>query len=544
MNVRLLRSGLCAALVGLLASTAACTADSSSNGEGTPGDEDDLTSINARSRTLQFVGTVYVEAGASDDAILSAVRAQSQTAFGPMRTSEIAVNSRELKEVDPRTFAKRTVKVVDPNVASDAGRDMLEVKYTYNDNAVVGLQYARRTTAPLALMSQNYRSHIDRILKECTKNDSEAQEFSSSIWYVFEPSVSSCKTAMQVEQKKIDADRALLKDKTKQVAKSDAERLYFPIQAKLGADKTNRGASFPEYARLYAGGVQPGKLVISLVFGNIDHVASGGPSGDFNWGELMTTLEEVQASGGELKQVAIAGQPAVDLAHFTLKSGKKVDNASFKDLVGLHSGNTGLSIPFADKDDLEKQFSDRIFKKWIGVERTVSVKNGNDAPKDVKVQFMIYFGVESEGTPHHFAIKNSDVFLYNGHSQHRLRPARPEATSPRADFPSSYQILWIDSCVSYNYYEKDYIPLKQGGTKNLDLITNAHRSLRLVAERTRDGPVASRRLLDGTEHELQAISSWRPATPTVRPSRSASSTASWTTTYTPAKFPKINVSSR
>ena len=41
-----------------------------------------------------------------------------------------------------------------------------------------------------------------------------------------------------------------------------------------------------------------------------------------------------------------------------------------------------------------------------------------------------------------------------------------------ADFPSSYQILWIDGCVSYNYYEKDYIPLKQGGTTNLDLITN------------------------------------------------------------------------
>jgi len=30
----------------------------------------------------------------------------------------------------------------------------------------------------------------------------------------------------------------------------------------------------------------------------------------------------------------------------------------------------------------------------------------------------------------------------------------------------------MDGCVSYNYYHKDYIPLKQGGTKNLDLVTN------------------------------------------------------------------------
>ena len=41
-----------------------------------------------------------------------------------------------------------------------------------------------------------------------------------------------------------------------------------------------------------------------------------------------------------------------------------------------------------------------------------------------------------------------------------------------SDFPRSYQILFIDGCVSYNYYEKDYIPLKPGGTKNLELITN------------------------------------------------------------------------
>ena len=30
----------------------------------------------------------------------------------------------------------------------------------------------------------------------------------------------------------------------------------------------------------------------------------------------------------------------------------------------------------------------------------------------------------------------------------------------------------VNGCVSYNYYEKDYIPLKPGGTKNLDIVTN------------------------------------------------------------------------
>ena len=238
---RLLRTGLGTLLLGLLATTAACTSDSAADGAAA-GDEDDLTSITARSRTLQFVGTVYVEASSSDDAILSAVRNQSQTAFGPMRTSEIAVNSRELKEVDPRTFVKRAVKMIDPDVAKDPGKDMLEVKYTYKDNAIVGVKYARRTVVPLALMSPNYRSQLDRILRECTPNDEHSRDFLSSAWYVFEPSVASCQEAMKVEQKKIDADRAKLSDPRAQVTMSDVERLYLPIQAKLGADKTNRGA--------------------------------------------------------------------------------------------------------------------------------------------------------------------------------------------------------------------------------------------------------------------------------------------------------------
>jgi hypothetical protein len=38
--------------------------------------------------------------------------------------------------------------------------------------------------------------------------------------------------------------------------------------------------------------------------------------------------------------------------------------------------------------------------------------------------------------------------------------------------PASYQIFFIDSCVSYNYYEKDYFKLKTGASANLDIITN------------------------------------------------------------------------
>ena len=87
------------------------------------------------------------------------------------------------------------------------------------------------------------------------------------------------------------------------------------------------------------------------------------------------------------------------------------------------------------------------------------------------IKIQTYFGSESDATPHKRGIKTSDVFIYNGHSYIGYGPLDPSNFSA-SDFPPSYQILFIDGCVSYNYYERDYFPLKQGGSQNLELITN------------------------------------------------------------------------
>ena len=464
--LRSFRLGLGALLVGLVAVTAGCSA--ASDEESVSGDSD-LTSLTARSRTLEFVGTVYVDKNANADAIMSAVRAQAQTAFGPLRTSNIAVNSRELKDIDASTFQKRTVRVIDTSKTNDRGTDMTEVHYTYKDDAVVGLEYSTRTAAPLAVMNPSYRTQTDRVLAECTANDDEAHEFLGQIWYVFEPRIASCQAAIKKEQVAIDADRQKLADPLNQIAKSETTRLYLPIEAKLGADKTNQGKSYPEYQRLYAGGVRPDKLVISLVYGLIDHDHSNGTANDFNWGELMTNLSQVVDAQDGFR--VVPGPDDVDLSSFTLASGKKVDRPSIKDLVHVHDGSDSLGLSSADQQDLDKQLADRMYRKWVAIERPIKVKIGDQAERDFGVQLLVYFGAESDSTPHKFAIKNSDVFLYNGHSYIGYGPLDPSNFNS-SDFPSSYQILWIDGCVSYNYYEKDYIPLKQGGTKNLELVTN------------------------------------------------------------------------
>ncbi|HEX7601677.1 MAG TPA: ion channel, partial [Polyangiaceae bacterium] len=179
------------AALALLATAAGCAADVGD----VDSDEAELQSLSARSRTLQFDGYVYVDANASDSSILQAVRSQTQTAFGALRTSQIGVNSRELKDVNPKTFVKTKVTVIDTSKTGDPGTPMLKVTYRYTDNAVVPTSMSRRTSLSSAVMSGHYGYQTQRILKECTANDSEAQEFSSSIWYVFEPSLSTCKTA-------------------------------------------------------------------------------------------------------------------------------------------------------------------------------------------------------------------------------------------------------------------------------------------------------------------------------------------------------------
>src|SRR5262245_60151055 len=92
--------------------------------DGASSNEDDLTSVTARARELRFEGVVYVEPGTSDDDVLRVVHKQTKTAFGPLRTSEVMVNNRELKGVDPKTFKKRDVSVVD---TADSGADPVKM---------------------------------------------------------------------------------------------------------------------------------------------------------------------------------------------------------------------------------------------------------------------------------------------------------------------------------------------------------------------------------------------------------------------------------
>ena len=462
-------------LVVLAASAIACSSARSDQPSDDDTSDDALTSVTALARTLRFDAYVYVDASASDDDILAAAKMQNKSAFGALRTANVGVNDRELGTIDTKTFSKQKVTVIDTDKANDPGRPMLKVTYRYTNAAVVPKTMASRSAQSLAVLGGDYGSQADRILTECTENDSEAKEFTSDIWYVFNPGLDSCNTAMTAEQKKIDADTKKLQgDKTK-VALSEVNRLYKPVTMSLDRARLNGKASYPEYDRLYSGGVKPGYLVVGMVSGLMADWAAGevhATSDDPGWPMWFGGLKEIFSRRPGFQMTAIA--PSEDLTKLTANGKTYSVPGGFMDIMKWVNDGTGY--PAGATDDatqkaLQEAAAQKILKHWVTFEVPVTVTIGSAPPKKVTIQLNSYFGAEEDDSPHKQGIKNSDIFVYNGHSYIGYGPLDPSRYTS-SDFPSTYQVMSVNGCVSYNYYEHDYFPLKSGGTKNLELITN------------------------------------------------------------------------
>ncbi len=505
MRLRLLPLSLLSLM--LAAGVPACSSSSEEAGSSDPsatGDEDDLTSLTARSRKLSFEGYVYVPAGTSDYAIVEKVKDQTQSAFGALREASIGVNDRELGNVDAKTFTREPVKLVDPANPKAPAQDYVRVRYHYEDDAVVPTTAATRSALSLGLLNGYYQSQSQRILKECTDNDAHAKEFESSLWYVFNPSLNSCKVAMTKEQQDIDAARKGLTDGKNQVVAAEVNRLYLPMTAKLAASTTTAGTKYPEYDRLYAGGVKPGRVVVGMVSGLMADWAAGEKHDTIDDDGYPMFLEQLREIFKKHPKLTLAKtDPSVDLTSFTV-NGKTYKASSFNDLIKWELDRTGFpaGLSYADQKTLRIAVANKLLKTWLSFEEPLSVQSGKDAARDVTLELNVYFGAETDDAPHRRAIRTSDVFVYNGHSYIGYGPLDPSRYSA-SDFPSSYQILVINGCVSYNYYEQDYIPLKKGGTQNLDLITNG-----LESWVNGSGPAMGRlvaTLLDGKQESYANI---------------------------------------
>lgn len=491
------RFALTAALTTALAGTTGCDVDAP-----VTGDEEDLTSNTARERNMVFEGYVYVSPSASDATILSEVKRQNKSAFGALRNAQISANNRELADVDVATFVREPVTLVDAANPKGAGTPMVRVRYRYTDRALVPISMAKRTAVSLAVMHGNYQSQSKRILKECTENTSHDQEFESAIWYVFNPTLDSCRTAINAEQAAIDTAHKGFSET--QVTKEETTRLYMPITVKLEATKTSTAKTYPEYDQLWSGhGVSDGELVVSIVSGVMADWAAGEKpelSKDTGYHMYFQQMAEIQKVYPNLKLVTTEG---TDLTTFTVGT-KTVSNVTWKDLMNWELSSTGWpsNITFSERDKLRQAVAAKLAKHWLRFEQPVSVKISTAAAKDITVVINTYYGAETDDAPHRRALSSSDVVIYNGHSYIGAGPLDPSRYD-ESDFPSTYQLFMFNSCVSFNYYEQDFFTMHEGGTATLDMITNG-----LESPVAGSGPTVGRlvgALLDGKQHPYKEL---------------------------------------
>jgi hypothetical protein len=69
------------------------------------------------------------------------------------------------------------------------------------------------------------------------------------------------------------------------------------------------------------------------------------------------------------------------------------------------------------------------------------------------------------------AFWQGDVFAYAGHSHFGHGPLEPTNYSG-ANFPARYQVMLVNSCLSFNYYDLDFLQMHPNGSRDLEVVMN------------------------------------------------------------------------
>jgi hypothetical protein len=266
----------------------------------------------------------------------------------------------------------------------------------------------------------------------------------------------------------------------------------------LGRADTATRATYPEYDKLWGGGVDPNALVVGFVGGRIEHklVEAVKDLGYFEWVSTLDTLFK------DHPEFALTGiDPNASLS--ATVNDKRYDDITFKNIADWTLRDKWPDgVRVADRSQLALKIGQKIDNHWLTFEKKVKVAVGDRPARDFTLRVVALFGADEAPEPHQHAIKNSDVVLYNGHSYIGEGPLDPQHFRPTS-FPDSYQLFFFNSCISYNYYDKDFFALKRGGSKNVDIISNG---LEVIVN---GGGLANgrflSRLLDGSMPSYQTL---------------------------------------
>lgn len=494
-----LRSVCLAALTTLAAACSSGDAVDAENGT------DDLTGTTSSERGIHFQSYVYLRDGASDDEIRTAIARQIRTAIGALRETKVALNDRGARSnLDPAKWQKRTLDVVDAANPTAPIRKVLRVTFPYDDRAVVTNQLVRSGSVSVTMLADDYAPHADALKADCSD---DKKTDTDSLWFHFSPQAATCKARITKEKTDIDAEVARIGRRDGVVGVKEAARWFIPVVAKLDAPKLPDKEYSPEYDRLFGMSEDKGQMVVYAFLGVDEDVNNPDDSLAKEGAKFLRTMLRGQPNFRPTKT-----EPFALLLELSV-AGKKVEGVTYDKLLGWIIDDTPMPPEVgtdpAKKLELRKQALGKLTERWIYWDLPITVK-GPTSEKNITVQVRSYYGYEdgsAEARQHAQwryleAMWHGDVFLYNGHSHFGHGPLEPTLYGPQ-NFNERYQIMMVNSCVSFNYYHQDFLEKKPGGSKNLDMIVNG------LPSWVYDGGVAMGRLLtgliDGKQRSYRAI---------------------------------------
>ncbi len=443
----------------------------SSGPDGTSGDTGDLTSVGGVVRQLDWDAFVYVAPDADDASIARTIARQIKSALGALRERGVGIADREAQQnLDPAGWQRDRLTIID--AAGAPAGTLTRVRYHYRDTALVDRRKDPGAALAFTLMFGDYIARSADYQPACVDEATEAD----SLWYHFSPAQAACATRIATETRSLNDALARLADPTGQVSAVDAARRFLPVRAKL-TPQADAPTRFPEYDRLWGFGSDRSKVVMYAFIG-VDHdLRDSHDLGAIEYQRLLRTLR------ARFPRLAVTEtRPQAWLLDFWI-DGRKLDGVSFDDvsrwMIDGAGYPTAVGSDPAKIEALRQQVIDRFAERWITLSMPVTVTLGAETRR-MTVELRTYWGLE-DGDPtsrqhaqwrYLEAFWHGDVFAYAGHSHFGHGPLEPTAYR-RENFPERYQVMLVNSCLSYNYYDLDFIRMHPNGSRDLEVVMNA-----------------------------------------------------------------------
>jgi hypothetical protein len=453
------------ALVGMLSSALPGCAPEDTDGLDV--DPDAITGANAVGRKMTVESFVYVRMGATNDEVQRAAIQQIRPLFGAMKAHDIGLARRldtpdAFRSIDATTFKRDTVTVVNPAMPGAPTRTLERVRFKYTDTATVVNARASARAFPTTLLFGDYSSHSAEIVRDC---QAEHQDWGASgIWYNFEPHISACQTRIVAEKDRIESQRRLLANADREITVDETTRWFLPVTLRFETIRRVEN-KYPDYHRLF----DDGRLTIQSFFGEDKH----DDPNDYGAKNFFSYVRTVLRARPELRLTA--SSPSADLTTLTFNS-TTIRNITPTMAAGWILDGTGYptEVPFAMRD----AFRVAVIRAWRDKQHVFSAPGTvtiNGRAQTVTFEVKVFYGDEESfgsGAVQRYqsAFQSADVFQYTGHSHLGSGPLDSRNYSA-STFPNRYQILMVNSCVSYNYYNR-FFDMHPGNTLNLDTVTN------------------------------------------------------------------------